>query len=90
MKNCGEIMYELARLHYSYDKIQTMLGQEPTREFYTKIFGNYRIEIVQGTNTTTQKIIQAKQLLELDKAGIPVDKIDGFLDVVNKMRNILK
>ena len=78
MQNCGEIMYELARLHYSYDKIQTMLGQEPTREFYTKIFGNYRIEIVQGTNTTTQKVIQAKQLLELDKAGIPVDKLHIF------------
>lgn len=78
MQNCGEIMYELTRLHYSYDKIQTMLGEEPTKEFYTKIFGNYRVEIVQGMNTTTQKIIQAKQLLELDKAGIPVDKMDIF------------
>lgn len=76
MQNCGEIMYELARLHYSYDKIQTMLGEEPTREFYTKIFGNYRVEIVQGLNTTTQKIIQAKGLLDLNKAGIPVDPID--------------
>ena len=55
-----------------------MLNKEPTVEFYTKIFGKYRIEIVQGTNTTTQKIIQAKQLMDLNRAGIPIDPMDIF------------
>lgn len=78
MRNCGEIMYELVRLHYSYDKITTMLNKEPTTEFYTKIFGNYQVQIVQGTNTTTQQAIQTKHLLDMTKAGIPVDPMDIF------------
>lgn len=76
MKNCGEIIYELVRLHYGVEKIAVMLNEEPTDEFYTKIFGKYGIEIAPWGDTTNYQTIKTKQLLDLSKAGIPIDPMD--------------
>lgn len=76
MKNSGEIIYELVRLHYDVDKIAILLNEEPTDEFYTKIFGKYGIEIAPWGDTTNYQTIKTKQLLDLSKAGVPIDPMD--------------
>lgn len=75
MKQSGEIMYELVRLHYSPEKIETMIQEPVSDDFFSKLFGEYRIEIVPGLNTTNQQAIQTEQLVKLSRF-VPIDPMD--------------
>ncbi len=71
-KTLGRLFIDLIQANFSPGKIKRIIGEEPSPQFYSKAFGKYDVEIEEGANTTSQKQMQFKQLLELKEAGIPV------------------
>lgn len=66
---------------FSVGKVQQILGEEPTEEFWDKAFFKYSTVVEDGLNTTTQKQMQFAQLLQLatlPKVGELIDPTDIF------------
>jgi len=61
---------------FSVGKIQHILGEEPSEEFWDKAFFEYSCVVEDGLNTTTQKQMEFAQLLQL--AGLP--KVGELID----------
>jgi len=68
----GELVIKLVQNNFTPGKIQQIVKEEPTKEFYTKMFGRYNSVVAEGFNTTTQKQMELNQLLQLREAGVPV------------------
>lgn len=71
-KYLGDIFVFLIQANFSPGKIQQIIGEKPAPLFYRKAFGKYKSAIEEGLNTTTQRQMQFRQLLELKELGIPV------------------
>jgi hypothetical protein len=71
-------------------KVRRIINEEPTPQFYNRAFGKYDAVVQEGLNTTTQKQLQAKQMLTLIEMGvlqpIPaiVDELLGAMSIQNK------
>lgn len=66
----GELLLDIVKANYTPGKIQEMLeGEEPAPMFYNKAFGKYHCAVELGTNTDTQKQMQAAQLVQLSELG---------------------
>ncbi len=53
-------------------KVERLLKEPPTQEFYTSSLGKYDIQIQEGLITTTQKQQYFRQLIDLKNLGVPV------------------
>lgn len=86
LKIAGDIMLESIQANFVPGKIQRITQEEPTEEFYSKAFRKYDIAVEEGANTSTQKQLQASQLLNLRQTGVPVpdDLIIKALNLENK------
>jgi hypothetical protein len=71
-KRLGSLMLQLIQLNFTPGKIQRILNEQPSDQFYNKAFGRYDATVEEGLNTTTQKQLQFAQLLHLREAGIPI------------------
>lgn len=71
-KLLGSIRIKVIQNNWTPGKIQRILNQEPSDEFYTKNFGKYDAAVEEGFNTTTQRQLQFAQLLQLRNIGIDV------------------
>lgn len=71
-KRLGMLMIKIMQKNYTPAKIQKIIKEEPSEEFYNKAFGKYDAAVEEGLNTTTQRQMQFAQLLHLKEAGIPV------------------
>lgn len=78
----GEILMETVRRNYTPGKIKEMLeGEEPAPLFYNQAFGKYHCAVELGTNTDTQKQMQAAQLVQLSELGYkfsPTTMLNAF------------
>lgn len=68
----GRIFMDLIQANFSPGKIQRIIGEQPSQQFYSKAFGKYDVVIEEGMNTSTQKQMQFQQLLTIRELGIPV------------------
>lgn len=75
-KILGRVLMKTIQSNYSPEKIKRIIQEEPTQEFYNKLFGRYDIAIEDGFNTSTQKQMQFAQMLELRKMGVNVSDED--------------
>lgn len=75
-KILGRVLMKAIQVNYSPEKIRKIIQDEPTQEFYSKVFGRYDIAIEDGFNTTTQKQMQFAQALELRQAGVQITDED--------------
>jgi hypothetical protein len=71
-KQLGKIMLQLIQANFTPGKVKRIINQEPSPQFYNKMFGTYDAVVEEGLNTTTQKQMQFAQLLQLREVGVPV------------------
>lgn len=89
-KLLGVIRLELMQNNWTPGKVQRITDEQPTDQFYNRAFGKYDCAIEDGANTTTQKALQASQMLQLLEIGILqpipeiVDQLLGALQIQNK------
>jgi hypothetical protein len=57
---------------WSPEKVERIINEDPTQEFYEKEFTKYDIEVGEGILTDTQKQMYFRQLVDLKQLGAPV------------------
>lgn len=78
-KLLGKLVIDLVQANFTPGKVQRILNEQPSPQFYSKAFGKYDAAIEEGLNTTTQRQLQFAQLLHLKEAGVPIPD-DVLLD----------
>jgi len=71
-KMLGDIRISLVQANWTPGKVQRVIGEEPSQQFYNRAFGKYKSIVEDGLNTSTQRQMQFAQLLQLRELGIPV------------------
>jgi len=71
-KILGNLCLRLIQQNWTPGKIQRILNEEPSPQFYNRAFGKYDAVVEEGLNTTTQKQLQFNQLLQLREMGIEI------------------
>ena len=71
-KLLSEIWLEVAQANFTPGKVQRIIEEQPTEQFYNKAFNKFNVVIEDGLNTTTQKQMQFVQLLNLREVGVPI------------------
>lgn len=71
-KMLGDIRISLIQANWTPGKVQRVIGEEPSQQFYNRAFGKYKAIVEDGLNTSTQRQMQFAQLLQLRELGIPV------------------
>jgi hypothetical protein len=64
---CGEIIVEMIQKNWTYTKVKSVIGEEPTQEFENKLFFKYACKIIQAPLTETQQQLELGQLLNLQQ-----------------------
>lgn len=71
-KLLGKLILDLIQVNFTPGKVQRIIEQQPTQQFYNKAFGRYDAAVEEGLNTSTQRQMQFAQLLQLREAGVPI------------------
>lgn len=71
-KMLGDIRIDLIQGNWTPGKVQRVIAEEPSPQFYNRAFGKYKAIVEDGLNTSTQRQMQFAQLLQLREMGIPV------------------
>lgn len=71
-KILGRTCIDMIQNNFSAGKVERIIGQQPVAQFFNRDFGKFDVSIEDGLNTTTQKQIYFRQLLELKQMGIPI------------------
>lgn len=71
-KQLGNLFMRLIQQNWTPGKVQRIIGEEPTEEFYNRAFGKYDAVVEDGLNTATQRQLQMQQLLHMRELGVPV------------------
>ena len=71
-KHLGDIRIELIQANWTPGKVQRIIAEEPSPQFYNRAFGKYKSIVEDGLNTSTQRQMQFAQLLQLRELQIPV------------------
>jgi len=92
-KECGDIIIQMIQHFWSYGKIKSVIGEEPTPEFDDKAFFTYGAKVVQGVLTETQQQLELAQIFELQQRFgeiFPADEVVEAMTIQNKDRIIEK
>ena len=68
----GKIMIDIIQANFTPGKVQRIIGETPSDQFFNKKFGRYDAAVEEGLNTTTQRQMQFAQLLQLKEIGVPI------------------
>jgi len=82
---CGNLIVEMIQKNWSYNKIQDVIGEEPTSEFDDKAFFDYGCKVVQGVLTETQQQLELGQLLhlsEIQASNPPPPIMESIIDAM--------
>jgi hypothetical protein len=71
-KLLGDMCIRLIQQNWTPGKVQRILNEEPTQEFYNRAFNKYDAVTEEGLNTSTQRQLQFAQLLQIKELGVPV------------------
>lgn len=71
-KLLGDIQIALIQQNWTPGKVRRILGAEPSQQFYNRAFGKYDAVVEEGLNTSTQRQMQFRQLLEMREMGIEI------------------
>lgn len=67
LKLLGEKQIQIIQNQWSPGKVKTVLGEEPTPNFFSKVFAKYHVIVTEGLNTVTQQQQQFRNLLDLNQ-----------------------
>jgi len=92
MKNIGRIELDMIQANFTPSKIARIIGQEPTDKFFDKSFQKFDCEVVEGSDTPTQKMTAFKQKLYLKEMGLPIPTEDLLSEATfqNKTETVKK
>jgi hypothetical protein len=71
-KYLGEICLELIQANFSTGKVKRIIGEEPTEQFYSRVFQKYDLVVEEGLNTSTQRQMQFAQLMQMREMQLPI------------------
>jgi len=94
-KLLGSLMLDIVQSNFTPGKVQKIIEEQPTAQFYNKAFGKYDAAVEEGVNTTTQRQMQFAQLMHLKEAGLPIPDtviieaatIQNKKDLIETMQN---
>lgn len=66
LKVLGQRMLEIVLNNWTPAKVSTILGEEPTPLFYSKMFSDFQVIVEEGLLTPTQRAYQAQQMMEIN------------------------
>lgn len=66
-KLLGERLLQIVLHNWSAEKIQLLIGEEPTAFFYSKIFSKFQVLVEEADLTPTQQNLQAQQMLDINQ-----------------------
>ena len=92
-QECGDIIIQMIQHFWSYGKVKSVIGEEPTPEFDDKAFFTYGSKVVQGVLTETQQQLELAQLFDLQQRFgdlFPPEEIIECMTIQNKDRIIEK
>jgi len=91
-KLLGNIQLELVQLNFTPGKVQRIIEEQPSPQFYNKVFGRFDVVIEDGFNTSTQRQMEFAQLIQLKELQIPIpdDVMIRAATVQNKKQLIEK
>lgn len=68
LKLLGERMLQIALNNWNEAKVSFMIGEEPSPHFYSRIFAKYQTVVQEGLLTSTQKNLQAQNMMDINSA----------------------
>lgn len=68
----GDRIISLMQINFTAGKVQRIIEEQPTQQFYDRAFGKYDCVVEDGLNTTTQMQMQFANLLNLKDVGVTV------------------
>ncbi|MHA1401138.1 MAG: portal protein [Candidatus Heimdallarchaeaceae archaeon] len=71
-KLLGEVLIESIQSNFTAGKVQRILGDQPTQEFYNKTFGKFDCVVAEGQLTETQRQSSFLALMEMKQIGINI------------------
>jgi hypothetical protein len=72
MKNLGRLELDMIQSNFTPSKVERIIAEKPSEQFYNKTFQKFDCDIVEGTNTSTQKLQAFQQAMYLREAGVPI------------------
>lgn len=66
LKLLGERLLQVALNNWTEEKVELMIGEEPSPHFYSKIFAKYKTIVEEGELTATQQNLQAQSMLDIN------------------------
>jgi len=90
-KLLGKIILDIVQTNFTPGKVQRIIEEEPSPQFYNKAFGTYDAAIEDGLNTTTQRQMQFAQLMQMKELGIEIpDKVIFEASTVQNKKELLQ
>jgi hypothetical protein len=71
-KLLAKLRMEIVQANFKPGKVQRIIEEAPSPQFFNRSFGKYDAAVEDGMNTTTQRQMQFAQLLQLREIGVPV------------------
>ncbi len=71
-KLLGEITMQLVQANFSGGKVQRILGEQPSEQFFNKSFQKYDCAVAEGALTETQRKGAFIAMMEMQKLGIAI------------------
>ena len=71
-KILGNKMIKMIQGNFSPEKIEQIIQEKPTEEFYKKTFGKYDVVVEEAIETPTQKSMHYMQLVQAKQLGIAI------------------
>lgn len=71
-KYLGQIFIDLIQANFSFGKVKRILRQDPSNQFYNRVFQKFDCVVEEGLNTATQRQMAFGQAFALMQAGVPI------------------
>ena len=68
----GELHMEIIQSNWTPGKVQRILNEQPSEQFYNRAFGKYDCVVEEAPLTSTQKQLALQKALYLREIGVPV------------------
>lgn len=64
----GDKLLQTCLNNWSAEKVELLIGEEPSPYFYSKIFSKYKVIVEESDLTPTQQNLQAQQMMDMNQA----------------------
>ena len=94
-KSLGGIFLDLIQANFGVGKVQKIIQDQPSEEFFNQEYKKYNCIVAEGAMTDTQKQLEFVQALQLRQMGIPISSkfilekstIQGKMDIIQDIAN---